>query len=453
MAHKIHKGDTLPSVVAGKPYFIGSSNSNFSDVAFPQDIRNCTTCHKAGATNADNWKTAPSRAACGSCHDDINWETGKSTTGGKDHLGGAQKDDKACKACHPADSGKEFDASVVGAHVIPNNSKQLRGVKFAITSVADTKPGQKPTVTFNIKDRDGKTIDPKDFSNLSLVLAGPTTDYAKYWSESLVISATVSTKAKDAGGGNFTYTFDNAIPADAKGTYAVAMQGYINTQIKRADGSPVLGADGKTPLVVRDVGYNPVVYVAVTDSKPVARRAVVNRELCNACHRDLGNPAGMSIHGGSRMNTEYCVFCHNPNNTDEAQRPADKGTPVSIEFDYMIHRIHTGEEGNAPFVVYGNGQRPVDFSDVAYPGDRSDCVKCHNQGTNLLPLKKVLPQTVTQKGAVVSVTPATTAVCTGCHDSAAAKGHISINTTADKTETCVVCHAEGREAAVSKHQQ
>jgi predicted CXXCH cytochrome family protein len=68
-----------------------------------------------------------------------------------------------------------------------------------------------------------------------------------------------------------------------------------------------------------------------------------------------------------------------------------------------------------------------------------------------LPLKKVLPLTVTQKGAVQSVTQPITAVCSGCHDTAPAKAHIAINTAADKTETCVVCHAEGREAAVSNH--
>jgi len=451
MTHKIHKGASLPSVIAGKPYFIGSSNTDFSNVGFPQEIRNCTTCHQPGTKNADNWKTVPSRAACGSCHDDIDWATGKSTTGGKAHVGGPQTNDTACKTCHPPDSGKEFDASILGAHVIPNDSKQLRGVKFAIVGVADTKPGQKPTVTFNIKDRNDKTIDPKDFSSLSLILAGPTTDYARYGSESLVISATISTKAKDAGSGNYTYMFDNAIPADAKGSYAVAMQGYINTQLKKADSTPVLGADNRTPLVVRDVGYNPVFYFGLTDAKAVARRAVVERADCNKCHRDLGNPAGLSIHGGSRMNTDFCVMCHNPNTTDEAQRSADKGTPVSIEFDYLIHSIHKGEERTSPFIVYGNGQRPVDFSEVAYPGDLTHCDKCHVTGANLLPLKKVLPLTVTQKGTVQSVTQPITAVCSGCHDTAPAKAHIAINTAADKTETCVVCHAEGREAAVSNH--
>ena len=446
MIHKLHDAPNLSSVQAGKPYFIGSSGSDFSDVGFPQEIRNCTTCHQPGTKNADNWKTAPSRAACGSCHDNIDWVTGKN------HPAGPQVNDNLCKACHVPDSGKEFDASVVGAHVIPNDSKQLRGVKFAIVSVTDTKPGSKPTVTFSIKDRNDKPIDPKDLNSLSLVMAGPTTDYAQMWSESLVISATISTKAKDAGSGNYSYTFTNAIPADAKGSFAMSMQGYINTSIKKADGSTLMGADGKTPLVVRDVGYNPVFYFGVTDAKAVARRLVVDLNDCNKCHHDLGNPSGLSIHGGSRMNPEFCVFCHNPNATDEAMRPADKGTPVSIEFDYLIHSIHKGDQRTTPFVVYGFGNSVNDFSEVAYPGDLSHCSKCHLPNANLLPLKKTLPLTVTQKGAVVSVTQPITAVCSGCHDNVPAKAHFGLMTNGS-TETCVVCHAEGRVAAVSNHEK
>jgi len=145
------------------------------------------------------------------------------------------------------------------------------------------------------------------------------------------------------------------------------------------------------------------------------------------------------------------MFCHNPNMTDEAVRPADKGTPVTIEFDYLAHAIHQGKERAVPYIVYGNQSSLHDYSEVVYPGNLANCEKCHVKGANLLPLKKVLPMTVMQKGAVVSTTPPITAVCVGCHDSAPAKAHIALNTAPDKTETCVICHAEGREAAVSKH--
>jgi OmcA/MtrC family decaheme c-type cytochrome len=441
MVHKIHQGSGLPSVATGKPYFIASSSADFSKAAFPEQIRNCTTCHQPGAKNADNWKTAPSAAACGSCHDNVNFKTGAN------HKAGPQANDAACKSCHPADSGKEFDASVVGAHVIPNDSKQLRGVKFAIVSVSESKPGQNPTVTFNIKDKDGKAIDPKDLNSLSLALAGPTTDYANRWTESLVVSPTVSSRAKDAGSGNFTYTFTNTIPTDAKGSYAVSIQGYINTQLKRADGTPLLGADGKTPLVVRDVGYNPVLAIAVTDAKPVARRSVVEVADCNKCHRAIGAPAGLSIHGGGRQNPDYCAFCHNSTLTDESRR-TDGSTPVSLELDSMIHGIHASEMRTEPF-VFGSGTGAMSFAGVVYPGNLAKCDKCHAAGTYGLPLKTTQPLTIKQKGAVVSVTQPVSALCSSCHDSAAAKGHFTLNTANGTTETCVVCHAEGKDLSVS----
>jgi OmcA/MtrC family decaheme c-type cytochrome len=77
--HKLHMGSSLPSVQAGGKYFVvhrGSVN-DYSGIVFPQDIRNCTTCHAAGTKQADNWKLNPSRAVCGSCHENVNFATGE----------------------------------------------------------------------------------------------------------------------------------------------------------------------------------------------------------------------------------------------------------------------------------------------------------------------------------------------------------------------------------------
>ncbi|MBI4442520.1 MAG: OmcA/MtrC family decaheme c-type cytochrome, partial [Acidobacteria bacterium] len=84
MIHKIHRGAGLPSVVAGTPYQIVGYQQSVHDygiIHFPQDARNCTTCHQQG-TQADNWKTKPSRVACGSCHDNVEWASGKNHAGG-----------------------------------------------------------------------------------------------------------------------------------------------------------------------------------------------------------------------------------------------------------------------------------------------------------------------------------------------------------------------------------
>ncbi len=41
-------------------------------------------------------------------------------------------------------------------------------------------------------------------------------------------------------------------------------------------------------------------------------------------------------------------------------------------------------------------------------------------------------------------------VCTACHDSAAAGGHIELQTTASGMETCEVCHGAAKEFDVTR---
>jgi OmcA/MtrC family decaheme c-type cytochrome len=100
--HKIHMGSSLPSVVAGTPY-IPAKNSfgsfNYSQVVFPatpNDPRDCTVCHSQtnGAAQATAYLTNPTRVACGSCHDNVNFATGAN------HPGGIQPDDSMCAKCH-----------------------------------------------------------------------------------------------------------------------------------------------------------------------------------------------------------------------------------------------------------------------------------------------------------------------------------------------------------------
>ena len=49
--HKIHMGSSLPSVIAGTKYYVVHRGNveDYSTVVFPQDVRNCTTCHASWA--------------------------------------------------------------------------------------------------------------------------------------------------------------------------------------------------------------------------------------------------------------------------------------------------------------------------------------------------------------------------------------------------------------------
>ena len=54
MIHKIHAGETLPSVEAGGFYGIFGFGNTFTDlgeVVYPQDKRNCSTCHQESDTD------------------------------------------------------------------------------------------------------------------------------------------------------------------------------------------------------------------------------------------------------------------------------------------------------------------------------------------------------------------------------------------------------------------
>ncbi|MEK7275812.1 MAG: OmcA/MtrC family decaheme c-type cytochrome, partial [Chloroflexota bacterium] len=392
---------------------------------WPQDTRNCTTCHSGGA-QSDKYKSAPNTAACIACHDDVNLTTGENHQGGK-------KDDTKCADCHEAE-GDEFDASVTGAHVIPTISSTVKGVKLEIVSVEGAVADGSPVVTFKVTDNSGTAIVPADMGYLAVTLAGPPTDYVNRVTETIFRESTdpavpsTPPVVEDAGGGAYRYAFTYKIPEDATGTYAVGMEGYVMETI----------AGVETPQ--RVAGFNPVAYVALDGGKPVARRQLVDRELCNACHKSL------ALHGTVRQNTEYCVLCHNPMGTDEANRPPEAMPPTSINFRVLIHRLHRGEEATQPLIVYGRNGRLFDFSNIIFPGNLAACQTCHVAGSYDLPLPGgVQSTTITQAGQAVSATLPIRSVCTACHDSAPVAGHVELMTTGSGVETCEVCHGAGSE--------
>ncbi|MBI2979732.1 MAG: OmcA/MtrC family decaheme c-type cytochrome [Chloroflexi bacterium] len=456
MVHKIHRSARLPSVVAGGNYRIVGFNQTVFDwkVTWPQfgsgigDVRTCTTCHGAPpvgmtaedyaklAPDADNYKNKPSAAACGACHDNIDFATGKSTIAGKrDHPGGPQANDSACAVCHVADSGKEFDASVVGAHTIPDRSKQLKGINVEIVRVTSTGPGQFPQVVFTAKDNAGKALLLSEITSLAFNVNGPTTDYQ---GPPVTESATLSRVAIGADG-SFAYTLTRAISVNATGTYAIGMEA------RRME--TIIGNEGASANV-SSASYNPVAYIPVTDKVAVPRRQVVATENCNVCHKKI------AFHGGGRLNTAgYCELCHNPANVDVPQLvPPTLGGPFtvppqSINFRFMIHRIHTGEELTRDFTIYRT-RGVFNFNEIGFPGDRTNCAKCHVGNSYTLPLPETNANTVAPREFYSPLGPAASA-CLGCHDLKTAAIHAKTMTT-DIGEACANCHGRGKDFDVQK---
>jgi len=424
MVHKIHMGADLPSVQAGGKYVIigfNQSVNDYSTVVFPSDVRNCTICHTPTAKQAMNYVTKPTRATCGSCHDDVNFASGVN------HAGGPQPDDNLCAQCHIPQGEYEFDASILGAHTIPTNSTQLPGTVLKLLSVANGSPGKSPTVTFTLKDKSGNPLSAANMGSFNLVLAGPTSDYPGYTSE--------SAKSSSGGsGGNYTYTFNATIPANAKGTYSIGAEGYNNVTINPGT---------VNEMSVRDAMINQVINFSVDNSPVTARRQVVATANCNTCHTFL------SVHGSNRNQVEQCVLCHNPNNTDVSQRPASAAPSQGINFAMLIHKIHTGENLTTDYTVYGFNGSVNNFNHVLFPGDRRNCDKCHVNDSQTPPIGASLA--VTDPRGPINPVQSTTSACTGCHDDIATASHALSNTT-QLGEACAVCHgASGAFSVDSVH--
>ena len=422
LIHKIHMGKNLPSVIAGTPYRIWHRGawSDFSDVGFPSgidELETCTVCHQK-APQAGNYATVPTRAACGACHDNVNFASGLN------HVNLPQADDKQCTQCHQP-SGAEFDASINGAHTVATRSQQLPGIVLAITGVTNAKPGQKPTVTFNVQDGKGNGVDITRMDLLNLVLAGPTTDYNAYVSEDV--------RKATASGPDFVYTFTAALPVNASGSYVVGIEGYRNITIN---------PNTVKSTVVRDVGFNKVFYFPVGAAKVAPRRQVVSQALCAGCHDKL------MLHGGIRQNVEYCVVCHSPTVTDIGMRKTGD-VPESINFKTLIHKIHTGSNLTTDFTVMGHGNSVNNYNDVGYVGDRRDCVKCHLPGTYDLPLPDGLLDQTTPRDYLKTQGPAT-AACLSCHTTKAAAAHALTMTSTTLGEACDACHGPLADASVDK---
>lgn len=421
LIHKIHMGANLPSVQAGKPYQVigfGQSVHDYSEVVMPSDARRCNVCHDGKAAQADKW-LKPSRAACGACHDDVNFASGAG------HVNLPQLSDNQCANCHTPQGELDFDASILGAHTIPEYSRHLSGIKFELVKVDDGTAGKRPTVTFSITDGKGNPVKPADMSRLAVVLSGPTSDYTTYVSED-------PRQAQGAGNAYF-WTFQNPLPADAKGSYSIHIEGYKNATLLEGTAKQV---------TVRDAGENKIIHFSVDGSKVEPRRKVVDLAKCNDCHGKL------SLHGGNRNQIETCVACHNPKETDAARRPAAAKPDESISFAHMIHKIHTGHEIGQSYVVYGFGNTPHEYSHVGYPGDRRNCDSCHVNGSQNVPLSDKLQPVVNPRSLVNPLQPAT-AACVGCHVSRDALSHALVNTS-QLGESCGACHGTSADFSVTR---
>jgi len=368
-----------------------------------------------------NWMTRPSQVDCGSCHTNIDWETGEG------HAAGVQEDE-FCSFCHQPDSGVEFDRSVRGAHTVEERSSQLDGVYVDITSIENTGPGQSPMVTYAVFGKSGP-IDPGTMNRLRFVLTGPNEDFDFYLQEDVRAGSVAS-------GSGWSYTFSGSLPADAEGSYSLGFEGRNVVTLETPTG-PIEN--------VRDLAENYLVEFAVTDDEAVERDLIVDDAKCESCHSNL------AAHGGNRHNGgQYCQTCHAPQALGPTEVTEDEED--SIHFKFMVHKIHRGADLENGYVMEG-----TDFSEVHFPGDLRDCESCHvdtDPRSNVfrssawLPLPEGRLSTLSPVSYITEMQPAT-AACLSCHDGLAAAQHADANTS-DLGESCSTCHGEGKTYSVER---
>jgi len=443
MIHKIHRGETLPSVVAGGTYAIGNASHDYSTVVFPGDIKHCATCH-TGA-QGDYWNAKPSARACGSCHDTVSFEASV-PNGMVAHTGLQQADDTLCASCHFPFKIESYHTSAVANH---------SALQATLDSVTHTAPGQSPVVAFTLSlDGAPLNVGTNPPTSLSFNIAGPNTDFVGQTSYKVGNPANDLVPVTDGSDGQYTWALPMTVPLDAVGSYSLAVEARMV-------------ADGVTLNA-----FNNILPFAVTDTAPIARRDIVDTAKCNACHLELRG------HGGSRTNIDYCSFCHNPNNANDERGARWEGSDWvahSVDFKTMIHGIHRGEAhaneytlgAYPPASATNPGGALLVANDVRFPGRLANCETCHNPGTYGLPVgANVLPSysallTCTEDPTAdtdelcnsylvtgTSTTP-TAAVCTSCHDGASTAAHAEIMTSANGVESCDTCHGAGKTSDIA----
>ena len=474
MVHKIHYGENLSN-----GYFvIGFRNTlhDYSDVVFPQDVRNCTTCHQESDTTipqASNWRQVQNRDSCGSCHDWIDWD-GSENDPDQLHFGGLVfLDDMDCVTCHGENATVSGGAwRVTEAHRQPNIEAQS-AFEFEVVDILDTDVGDFTTVQYRVNNPD--TGVPWDLLNdaewttcgPSRLVVGVAWDTADYHNNGAATPGLpTSTSAIPCSGGTpqevagqtgvYSVTMPTAIPANAGGSLAVTMDGHSAVDI-----------DG----VLEQIAVtNVVAYAAIGTNPLVTRRNAVAIEKCDDCHNQL------SMHGNNRTdNIEVCVTCHAPNVTDINRRAGQCATEFgtddnTVDMKFMIHALHafdyTEEAYEACGFAFPSGGTPHTF-DFVYPGKLNNCEGCHvEDGFYPVDPAAVLGTTVDANDPAtptddVVVSP-NSAVCSSCHVSSLAANHMiqnggDFNATKDAdsnlvssgVETCQLCHGPGSSADVA----
>ncbi len=409
--HKIHMGKELPAVETNQWI-------DYSEIGYPQDIKNCVKCHKGADKN--NWMEKPSRTACGSCHNNVDFSTGAN------HIGGRATNDSLCAVCHDA-------VAVAGYHVVLDKIGEAGRAGYPVNTAVDTPTpgfpaGQGPAVPtasqlgpmpagvykmgLEIKQvtvtgaagakkanviyritKDGTPVTLNAAGDLITGVVGSPSIYVTYavaqdgiatpadWTTN--ISATVTQFRDNAvvGGGALSQT-----GPDASGYYTATFFAVIPDAAKMVTAALGINYQGflqmNLPAYPKGIRLREPAFVMKTADGFTARRSIVSNAKCNSCHGQLG--ISPTFHGGARNNGEGCAICHNYSNSNATGHTGANyfyGGGWSVSSKDMIHSIHGSNKRTYAFNYEATAANPDGFKEVTYPGILKNCEQCHVAGS------------------------------------------------------------------------
>lgn len=409
LVHKIHAGRLLAVSAGGEKYKV-RDNSDFSEIGFPQDLRNCTKCHDGSnpkTPQGDNWKKVVTKQACLTCHakyEGSAWELSHKVIASDKGASGVDTGiasdipNSKCLACHgPTNAlGAPNPLSSANVHWNQNEENSAR-YKFNIESIeVQTVPATdvegKVRVTYSVTDPSAgnaayKLEGDSRFNGLRLYIAyqnqvgqpDAVTEFTSYNNGGSGARVNANQGTND-GTNHYSQVITiaaNTANAVAKGTarvmtYGAVSEPRLNVKAGSRDWTNPANlfdcrgeADCSTTVSV-SVQNTAKDFALSGELKP--RRQIVSNDKCSACHSTLGTTSGSNtlaaaFHGGSRNIVEACVLCHDPNRsssstimTNGLMINADAaGEPMleAYHFKRMIHGIHGSARRSHPF-THGN---------------------------------------------------------------------------------------------------
>ena len=384
--HGVHRGEHQLAPGAAHPeYGFGAdtSLSAFLNVGFPAMPtggtpglalpasvameKSCTSCH-----TDDVWKTKPSRAACGTCHDNVFFAGALLPDGGVDPGATAaaitpptvlgfpsgtagctddascsalssiatcntttknceltshprQDDDAQCGTCHAPANGL---SPVPLAHRTPYDPPvSLEGYTFQnVTVTGGTGPsgsfkvGDKPVLSFQLLDAQYQPVADLGSSAAwagTFLVAGPTSNPQRVYGAGAgglnMKTPAQGTLVYDPGTQTYTYTPAATWPASS---IAPLNNPGAGTQANPSGSYTVWFYWARTTGGVRDA-VDAQKVVAFGGAVPLQARQVVTQGACASCHgQTAGGFPHLALHGGQRKNGETCSACHSQNAFD-----------------------------------------------------------------------------------------------------------------------------------------